>query len=362
MLHIGQLRIEETAQPLQLVRIAQVLGADDLVELPRIDLVIRPGLQFRRRLVVEIGLAGLTVGDLVGRGFGRHLRVALHLGIVFLALLGLHLARGLVLGLFRRRLVVAAVVLVFRLVLGILAAVTGIVALVTLLVLGVLAVVLHFQVGDHLARQAGKRLLVMDIGKQVAQALAGLVLDIAAEKADDARNQAGRRIAGQSLARHLAQHVGKPDLFLRFLAAETAALQIGDIGGLQVLAHALQGPGADGFQARLFERVEGIGAAVVARAGAGVDGVVVVADTQRHAVGDATDLLRLLGGEVARRMRQDQLVAFDLGPIGAKDDLELRRFGQGARRMGQGLLERLAENGGFLGHRPRSLSPSTPIP
>ncbi len=353
MLHIGQLRIQEPAQPLQLVRIAQVLGADDLIERLGIDLVIGTGLELRRRLVVEIGLAGLAVGDFVGRAFRRHLRVALHLAIVFLALLRLHLAGGLVLGLFGRRLVVLPVVLVFRLVLGVLAAVAGIVALVALFILGVAAVVLHLQVGDDLARQAGKGLLVVDMGQEVAQALAGLVFDIVAEEADDARDQAGRRIAGQTFARDLAQHVGKADLFLGFLAADAGAFQIRHIGGLKILAHTFQGAGADGLQARLFQRIESVRTSVVARAGTGMDGFVVMADAQRHAVGDAADLLRLLQRQVARRMRQDQLVAFDLGPVRAERDLKLRRFGQSARRMGQGLLERLAEDGGFLGHRPR---------
>jgi len=160
-------------------------------------------------------------------------------------------------------------------------------------------------------------------------------------------------VAGQDFARDLAQHIRKADLFLGLLAADTAALQIADIGGLQVLAHAGQGAGADGLQAGFLERVEGGGRGIVARAGASVDGVVVMGDAQRHAVGDAADLLRLLGRQVTRRMRQDELVALDLRPVGAKGDLELRGFGQGARRMGQRLLERLTEDGGFLGHCPK---------
>ncbi len=351
MLHIGQLRVQEAAQPLQLVGVAQLLGADDLVELGGVDVVFGAGLGLGRRLVVEIGLAGLTVRDFVGRRFGRHLRVALHLGVVFLTLLRLHLAGRLVLGLLGGTILVLTIVLVLGLVVLVLGIIALVVAVLALFVLRVLAVVLHFQVGDHLARLAGEFGLVVDIGQKLAQALPGLLFDVTAEKGQDTRDQGRRDVARQHFAGDLAQHVGKSDLVLGFLAADARAFQVADIGRLQILAHALQGAGADGFQARLFQGVEGFGALVVARSGARVDGLVMVGDAQRHAVGDAANLLGLLGRQVTRWMRQDELVALDLGPVRSEHDFELRAFGQGARRMGQRLLEGLTENGRLLGHR-----------
>src|SRR6185312_7965295 len=93
-----------------------------------------------------------------------------------------------------------------------------------------------------------------------------LLLDVAAEKGQHARDQAGHGVAGQDLTRDLAQHGSHADLFLGLLAPDPRSLQVADIGRLQVLAHARQRLGADGFQACFLERVEGFRALVVARA------------------------------------------------------------------------------------------------
>ena len=110
-LQVGELLVEIGAQPRQLVGVAQVLGVDDLVELLRERLVVRPtglvGARCRRtpglRRLLGIGLVGL-VGHLPGGRVGGFRRSLLDIfdrlvGDLDLGAIALRRLLGLALGL-----------------------------------------------------------------------------------------------------------------------------------------------------------------------------------------------------------------------------------------------------------------------
>src|SRR5690606_3459471 len=147
---------EERAQPVEFLLLAEFFRADRLVELRGEDLVVDLFRKIGEGVVLALGLAGrlgflvVVVGELVGGGVGRLHLAGLLLAFGTVLFLGLRLVgTGVVLA----TLVAAFLALRLRFL-----AVLGLVRL--LLVAEVLG---HFHGGKHLANDAGKRLLVIDI-------------------------------------------------------------------------------------------------------------------------------------------------------------------------------------------------------
>src|SRR4051812_15625162 len=100
-----ELLVEIGTQPLQLVMVAEVLGGDDLVELRREGVILRPArlvlaVRIRpRRLARRLVVAKLAVVEGVGgRGLRAFHRALAHLLARRLRLIGAHLLRGVGIG------------------------------------------------------------------------------------------------------------------------------------------------------------------------------------------------------------------------------------------------------------------------
>ena len=165
-----ELLVEIGAQPLELGRVGEVLGADLLVEARQEDLVARIGLGVRRRRPVLRRLALLDV-ELLGhlRVVGRleHRLLLLRVdALVRRRVLGCRLLVALVLGVPARLLRLGArlvLLLVLRRVLGV----------------GVLAeLVAVAEVLDHPAREAGERPLVVEHRVEVGEGAAGVAVEM----------------------------------------------------------------------------------------------------------------------------------------------------------------------------------------
>ena len=135
---------------------------------------------------------------------------------------------------------------------------SAVVLVLVLLVLGIEGgVVGHVEGGEQLADAAGEVALVLDVLEQAVEIAAGAVLDEVAPEIDDLGRRGGRLRAGQALAHHqrhriLERRVGAVGDLLVLAAAMIAVLQHRrDVGG--DAGHAAR---ADGFDARLLDRVE----------------------------------------------------------------------------------------------------------
>ena len=154
----------------------------------------------------------------------------------------------------------------------------------------------------------------------------------------------GRRLgAGQALAHHegervLERRIGAVGDLLVFAAAMIAVLQHGrDVGG-----DAGHAPGADGFDARLLDRVEH-GAGRLALGGElAVKRRIVAGEPQRHGIGIAAQDRHVLRGQPPRRLRQAGLVlAHERRTVGGEGDLEIGLAGDRLHGAGDGALQRL---------------------
>lgn len=193
-------------------------------------------------------------------------------------------------------------------------------------------------------------LLVVDQRRQLFQPVAGFFLNLITQHIDDALHRLRDRIASDRLTRHQAEDFGDADFLPVFLAVKAVAFEIAFLRRQQIMPHAQHGTGADRFQTRFFQRIEGVSAHIVTRTGAGMKGVVVVRHLQRQTVGLATHALGQFRGQITRRMRQDQLVAIKARPIGTEDDLQLSILRKRTGGMHQRLLERFGKDGRLVGH------------
>jgi hypothetical protein len=163
-----------------------------------------------------------------------------------------------------------------------------------------------------------------------------------------------RRIAGQPLAHHQPNDVGQGRRGRVVEPVQALLLDGGFQRRGQVSAHAHQGVGADGVDARLFHRLEHRPGLQRLGPQPGVGGFVVVGQAQRHLVGQAADARGLLRRQVARRVGQHRVVAGQLRPVAGKGDLQIRLLGQRPRRVRDRALEYLGRVFALRGHGPPS--------
>ena len=132
-----------------------------------------------------------------------------------------------------------------------------VVVVLGLVVLLVVAELLgHLHRGQHVAHDAGKGLLVVELVEQAVDVGAGLLLDPVAPQIDDALAALRRGAAGQPLAHHqrhgfLDRRVG--------LVAHVGEVGLGELvlqHGAEIVGDALHGAGADRLDARLLDGVE----------------------------------------------------------------------------------------------------------
>ncbi len=183
--------------------------------------------------------------------------------------------------------------------------------------------------------------------------------DVGAQLVNRRLGRGGRGVPGQAFAHQKAHHLGQGRAGDLFHAAEARALDLGLQRRGQVLTHAAERIGADGLDARLLHRFEHAARHRVGRHEPRVRRLVVVGDAQSDLVGHAADARRLARVEVARRMRQDGGLAADPRAVAAEGDLQVRLFGERARRVGERALERFRGRFGFAGHGVQ-IAPASP--
>ena len=332
-----QLLVQIGAQPFQLGRIGQILGADLFVEFLSIDLVIAAGIADRRRQVR--GRLGLGHLGLVGHFLVR---------LVVHADLGLTLVLGLVLTALGAGLGVFVLVLLAGLVVAGLFVLLGVfVGLVFLRLVRVLAqLVAIAKVRDHLARQPGEGRLIVQHAADLFQIGAGLFLDEGPPQVGDMLGRGRQRAPCCRLPHQIARCNrqrrigGRLDLAIALAVGLLPQLGVdvrqrpGHVARTQRLA-------ARGLH-RLIEVAGHRAGGDVFRMGRGI----VVAQLHRQCIRRAPRHQDLVTGQTAADLRQAHRVARDARRIGAEGHVQLVILGHGAGRLGQGLLERI---GGIVG-------------
>ena len=329
----GQLLVEIGAQAAEFLGVAQLLGAHHLVMGGGEDLVGRLAvagvLDIRPR-----GLFAVAHFDVVVRGFG--ILVGLGLGALLFRAVGVAVGT---LGRIRLGAFAVLVLVLAHVVLD----VAGHFRRVALAgILGVVAELLaQVEVLDDRARHAGEGGLILKLVGQPVEIGAGLGLDIGAVALHQQLGPVGRRVAGQPLAHHQPDNVGQGGRGRIVEAVQALLLNAGFQRRGQVGAYAHQRIGPDRVDAGLLDRLED--RAGLHRLGPqlGVGGLVVVGEAQRHLVGQAADARGLLRRQVARRVRQDGVVAVQRRPVAGEGDLQIRLLGQRTRRVRDRPLEDL---------------------
>ena len=117
--------------------------------------------------------------------------------------------------------------------------------------------------------------------------------------------------------------------------------------GIEVAAHALHAPRADGFDPGLLHRI--IDGARILRLGSelAVDPGIMTGQTQGHGIGIAAQDGEIMRGHLARWLRQAGLVRHQHGPVGSVGHLEFRHARDGPQAGRDRALDRLVR--GFPG-------------
>ena len=301
-LQMRKLLVEIAAQALELFRLAQILGADDLVELGGerpiirtarlVALVARPprlGGGFRiahLRVVGHVGgrridRLGGAVGQFVGRGLGLFEAHALAVGGIG----GLAVLAGFVL----------AVLLV---------------AVFAFLLVGIAAAILaHVEIIEQVVHDVAEAALVVEHALEPVEIAAGALLDQRPPQLDELARRRRRRFAGQPLAhdhgkRVLDRRVGAIGDLVVLAAMEAVVEHGGEIP--RDSAHAAR---ADRLDAGLLDRFEHRARLLAAGHELAMHRRIVTGEPQRDRIGVAAHDRGLALVEPARRLRQPRLAA-----------------------------------------------------
>ncbi len=331
----GQLLVQKSAQPLQFIGVAQVGGVDDLVIGGGEDAVGVDGPAVVGRLLAVGQGAFVDVRPIV-RGFPvRIARRAVRPGIALvpLALVVGRAVHGLAFATARVVLLVLLVSGVGRL---------GISVVLALLIRCVVAppvARIEVQRAQYVLQPVCERDLVIRHLGQGVEFGAGLVLHGRADQIQHGGGPVRRALAGQPLAHQQGHGLGHRHPLRLGRAQGAHLLQPGQQRRAHIGPHPGQRLRTDRLDPRLLNGLEHLGGAAIQRPQAGVQGLVMIGQTQRQPVG-----LTAQGGAfgpagVTRRMRQGQDAVRQLRPVGAEHDLQLRLLRQRPRRMGEGALE-----------------------
>ncbi len=335
---VVQLLVEIGPEPLEFLRVAELLGRYHLVELRREGLVVRAaGIPDRPLRSPALGrLFGLAVVGVLERLPGRRVW-AFHGALLHVlggGLGGIHFER--LTGLVLLTLAVGLAGIVRRLVVG----------RVLVVILAIEAGrVGHLQGLEELVDRAPEGALILDRAIEPIEVGTGPLLDPGAPKVDDRLRRGRGRPARQAFAHHHGDRIFDrrigPIRDVGEVAAVVAILQ----HGREVRSDALHASRPDGLDADLLHRLEHgarrLGLGQQPAMGRGI----VASELQRHAVGMAPDDRRLARVELARRLRQPRLGGLaeprDAGLVGRETHLQLRRPGHGPHAGRDSSLEGL---------------------
>ena len=249
-LQVRELLVEIAAQALQLLRLAQVLGVDRLVELGGERLVVgaarlveavmarAPGLVRRLRIahvgvVRHVGRVGVErIGGALGQFIGRHLGLLEGHALGVFGFLGLAVAR---------QLVVAALAVAVALV---------------LLVRIAAAVVAHVERVEQVVHGVAEAPLVLDELLEPVEIAAGAVLDPRPPQVDQPARCGRRRLPGEPLAHHQGERILDRGIGTVGDLVELAAVKAVVEHGGEIVRDAFHAARTDRFDARLLDRLE----------------------------------------------------------------------------------------------------------
>src|SRR5690606_19515025 len=322
-LQIGELLVEKGAKPVQLILVAQFLGADDLVELRGEYLVVNIPRQRREGILVALGLARslgidvLFVRQVVRRGV-RRLRLD-----CLLVILGSF-------GIVRLRIVAPGIVLAAFLALILPLRLVFLAVLVFLALFLVAELLGHIHGGEHVAYDTGERLLVAQLGRQAVQIGPGLLLDPRTPQLNEPLRAFRRRAPCQLLAHQPRQRFFQPRVrTVRGVAQIGPGVLVLQHGG-DVVRHALHYSGADRLDASLLDSIEH-GAGELALGGElQVNALVMAGTFERHGIAKATGDGDIHPGGLLPRFGQSGAAARQRRPILGEADLEFLVAGYGA--------------------------------
>ena len=333
-LQIRELLVEIAAQAVELLRLAQLLGRDRLVEFDGEGAIVRAArlvvaemarpLRLARGFgVAHVGVVGHvggrrigSFGGAIGHVLGGHLRVLRAHALHVVAVGGVAVLAGILL---------AALVLAF-----------------VVFLLGIAAaVVAHFERVEQIVHRVAELALVLEHAFQPVEIAPGAVLDQRTPEVDQLLGGRGRRHAGQPLAHHQRQRVLDRRVGALGDGVELAAVEFLVKHGGQILGDAVHAPRADRLDARLLDRLEHRARLLAAGLQAAVHRRIVAGNAQCDRVGMAAHDRRLAARELARRLRQPHLAAHQAGALGGEGHFQLRLARDGAQAAGDRALERL---------------------
>ena len=205
---------------------------------------------------------------------------------------------------------------------GLLRAAVVLALLLLLVVIGG-AVVTHFERVEQVVHRVAEQALVLDQVVQPVEIAAGAILDERAPQVDQVAGRRRRGCAGQALTHHQRQRLldGRVGALgdLVELAAAVALVE----HGAEVLRDTGHTASADGLHTRLLDRLEHRPRLLPDRLQAAVYGGIVAGELERDGIGVAAHDRGLAFAELARRLRQPNLVARDARTFGGEGDLQL---------------------------------------
>lgn len=329
-----QLLVQIAAQPFQLVVVAQIFGGDDLVELRREGVILRPARLVGAAIVRTGGFARRFVlaefGIVEGVG-GRRLG-AFHLAVADLVagrfgLLGAHLLRGFAL---RLALGAGLIVLAFLL----------IVLVLVFVGLGV-AIIAKLECVEHVVDHVTELGLVVGEVFELIEPRPKLVFEHRPPQVDQFLGRRGRRETRQPLAHQHSQRIRQRRIRAVGDLVELAAMEMIVEHRREVLGDARHPPRAERFDARLLDRFEHAAGLRITRHQLAMHFRVVTGELQRDRVGVTAHNRGVALAHLARRLGEPRLAGREAGALGCESNLQLRRLGDGAQARGHGALERL---------------------